>query len=261
MAQLLPAHTDDEAIEALTGQRALFSLCDVSSPVVEAARRHIHTGTTVAGDEREAARIIGLAALGWSERRIAESTSHSRNTVAAVLRLAEKAGKVEPVKDRVLACAAAAIHSDIELGNTLADQVRDGDGDVALGELASLRRSTWVGVGILADKEGPRATSITVNVGSGSVVQVVEDYGRRLAALTAQTDTESGVRSEQSQAITVQCGAVMPAVSTDTRTAAGGSDGAAGQVDGAVVEREAAAGGPGGGMRDAGRVGNTDGTA
>ncbi len=212
MQGLTPSHTSDDALEAYTGQPALFSELDVSRPVVIAAREHVHTGTTVSADEREAARIIGLAALRWSERRIAESTGHSRNTIAAVLRLAERAGKVEPVKERVLAAAAAAIHSDIELGNELADDVRNGEPGADLAGLASLRRSTWVGAGILADKgAAPVGVQVQVNVGSGSVVQVVEDYRRRLAGLAAP-DSESGVAITDDQQTEGNAVQVMPAV-------------------------------------------------
>ncbi len=249
MQGLAPAHTDDDALEAYSGQPALFSMLDLSTPVVCAARSHVHTGSTVSADEREAARIIGLAALRWSERRIAEVTRHSRNTISAVLRLAERAGKVEPVKERVLAAAAAAIHSDIELGNQLAEDVRNGEPDADLAGLASLRRSTWVGAGILADKGSAMpSVQVQVNVGSGSVVQVVEDYRRRIASLAAP-DSESGAELAPPPQIEVRPAPVMPAVMPDPPDS-----------HRSAVEIEGASEGRGGGCELPGGAGETDGT-
>jgi hypothetical protein len=248
MQGLTPAHTGDDALEAYSGQPVLFSELDVSRPVVIAARAHVHTGTTVSADEREAARIIGLAALRWSERRIAETTGHSRNTVSAVLRLAERAGKVEPVKERVLAAAAAAIHSDIELGNQLADDVRNGEAGADLASLASLRRSTWVGAGILADKGTSSPTvQVNVQVGSGSVVQVVEDYRRRQAAMLAP-DSESGAVMPEVQQIQGESAPVMPDVMPAQPDSSRSEVGILGASEGR-----------GGGCDSAGGPGDTDG--
>lgn len=186
----MPAGADGDALEAFTGQPALFAGLDCDLPTVNAARQFFHTGTTTTQHEQDAARIVAAASLGWSVRKIARELRHSRNTVAAVLRLAESAGKVEPVQRRVLAAAAAAVHADIEEGNRM---IEEAETPQEVSAAAALRRSTWVGVGILADKVAPGQPSITVNVGAGSVVQVVQDYARELAALSSADSASVGM--------------------------------------------------------------------
>lgn len=203
---------DLDVVDLVTGQPQLFSSSDLCPEVLKGAREFIHSGVTTFRDAQSAARIIAAASLGWSERRIARELGHGRDTVHAVLRLAEQAGKVRPVKERVLAAAAAALHSDIELGNEEAERVRNGEGDLA--GLAALRRSTWVGAGILADKGAADRPAVVVNVASGSAVQVVQEYASRLARLTGASDSASVVNT--TQAIDVQavadCDAATDAV-------------------------------------------------
>lgn len=199
----LPIPSDaGDLVASLTGQPALFSDLDVSVDVVRAGRDYLHTGTTTSSHHESAAKIIAGAVMGWSERKIARELGHSRNTVAAVLRDAVRSGKVEPVKERVIAAAAAAIHSDIERGNDLIESAATPQ-DIAA--VAGLRRSTWVGAGILADKgatAGP--SSVVVNVGAGSVVQVIEGYAARLAALKpSAVDYESSGKSPIAEEIEV----------------------------------------------------------
>jgi hypothetical protein len=196
----LPIPTDaGDLVASLTGQPALFSDLDVSVEVVRAGRDYLHTGTTTSAHHDSAAKIIAGAVMGWSERKIARDLGHSRNTVAAVLRDAVRSGKVEPVKERVIAAAAAAIHSDIERGNDLMEEAETPQ-DIAA--VAGLRRSTWVGAGILADKGGAAGpASVVVNVGAGSVVQVVEGYAARLKALAV--DYESKANTTKPEGIEV----------------------------------------------------------
>ena len=210
MSISLPEHGDNGLLEAWTGQPELFDGLDLATSTVTAARNFLHTGKTVTSDERAAARIVAAASLGWSTRRISRELGHSRNTIAAVVRLAEKAGKVEPVKDRVLAAAAESIHSDIELGDQLAQKIREGlGGERALSELAAFRRGTWVGAGILADKGSPPPPSVAVqvNVGAGSVVQVVQEYATRLKGLT---DSKSGAFQPETSANSAEPDALYP---------------------------------------------------
>lgn len=212
----LPKDTTD-LVEALTGQPELFSILEVNADVVRAARDFVHTGTTVSRDAQSVVHILAGASLGWSERRIAEQTHHSRNTVRAVLRLAEKNGKVEPVKERVLAAMAEAVHSDVELGNELADRARESKSLEVVQTLAQLRRSTWVGGGILADKDvrpasgsGPAPSGVNVQVNL-----VVQEYARRLA------DCQSGglgVKGQQSQGMTVEVMPVVMPIDPETTT-------------------------------------------
>jgi hypothetical protein len=207
MSSALPMPTDGDALEAFTGQPDLLALVDVSAPTVEAARRFLHTGKTTLRDERAAAAICAAAALGWSNRKIARDLGHSQDTVRAVVRLAEQAGKVGAVKDRVLASVAQAIQSDIELGNELAEKVSNGDDDAPdLAALAAFRKAGWVGAGILADKgaaAGPASVTI-INQGD-AVVNVVQDYAARLAKLAATDSASVGLGSivEVSEAVTV----------------------------------------------------------
>ena len=210
--------SDTELVAEWTGQPALFSDLPIDVPTVRAGRDFLHTGSTVSRHEQDAARIVACAALGWSNRRIARELGHHQATVAAVLRDAAKHGKVEAVKDRVLSAAAAAIHSDIELGDELADRIRAGDEGVDLGQLAALRKSTWVGAGILADKGGPAAAPVTIHAGPGSVVQVVQDYAARLRSLVAP-DSQSGAQTEEPKQIEGVQAEVMPAVMPDGPTA------------------------------------------
>lgn len=227
-----------ELVEEWTGQMELFERAFLDLGVVQGAREHVHTGKIVGKDHEAAARIVALASMGWSERRIADHVKHSRNTVRAVLRLAEKSGKVEPLKDRVLAAAANAVHADIELGNDLADKVRAGvDSAPGLGELASFRKSSWVGAGILADKQGPAPGPATINV-QVNVGQVVAEYAGRLKRLA---DSESGVPTTEPQEIqgesVVVCPVVCPPASLEGEgggAAAGGGEGRAIGIPGEV---------------------------
>ena len=172
----------------LSGQPGLFSGLDCNVSVVRAARDYIHTGSTTSRHHQDAAKIIAAAALGWSERKIARKLGHSRNTVGPVLRAAERAGKLEPVRERVVAAVAAAVHADIEKGNAMAENYLKPD---ALAALASFRRATWVGAQILAEKVLAPQASVTVNVGPGSVVQVVQEYQARLDQLRNATPSRT----------------------------------------------------------------------
>ncbi len=226
----LPIPKNADLAAEYTGQPELFAMADVDRDTVSAARVFLHTGNTTARNAERAALIVAAASLGWSQRRIAQELGHSRNTVKAVLQLAEKAGKLEPVKERVLAAAADAIHSDIELGNDLADDVRSGNANEKdLAALASLRRATWVGAGILADKGAAPAAAgagLTVHVGPGSVVQVVQDYATRLKQLAAGPEMESGVEAAKAQQITDIGGQVMQAVMQAAPESAAAASGA-----------------------------------
>lgn len=247
MQGLNPVHSDEDALEAYTGQPGLFSGLDLNRPLVLAARRHLHTGTTTTSHEEQAAQIVALATLNWSDSRIAAHLGHSRSTVSAVLRLAEKAEKVEQVQARVLSAAAQAIHSDIELGVTLADEIRAGDRTL-LRETAAFKTATWVGVRQLAGTvQSAPPPSVSVTVGAGSVVQVVENYRRRIAGL-ASPDSESGADKIEHQQNEGNAVAVMPAVipgPSDSHRSAG--------------ERAGASEGRGGGCELPGGAGDTDG--
>lgn len=234
-------------MEAFTGQPELLRLVDVDQPTVQAARRFLHTGTTVLKDEQRAAAIVAAAALGWSNRRIARELGHSQDTVRAVLRLAEAAGKVGAVKERVLASVAAAIQADIELGNEIAGQIRDavdsGEGvkPEMLSGLAAFRKAGWVGAGILADKgnaAGPASITI-VNQGD-AVVNVVADYAKKLAQLGAADSASVGKARD--------CGELRGEAVIDVGSAVVGGAGGAGPDGGLAGERiEADAAGEGGG--------------
>lgn len=195
-----------DALEAFTGQPELLALVEVDQPMVQAARAFLHTGKTTVRNEQKAAAIVAAASLGWSNRKIARDLGHSQDTVRAVLRLAEQAGKVGAVKDRVLAAAAEAVHADIDLGNELAERVREGGEDAPdLGQLAAFRKAGWVGAGIIADKPAAGPASITiVNQGDG-VVNVVQEYAERLRRL-ASADSASVVID----AVPVSSAASMP---------------------------------------------------
>jgi hypothetical protein len=189
-----------DLVEAWTEQPELFSRLDVDVPVVRAARDFIHSGKTTTRQSELCALIIGATALGWSYRKIAAEYHVSRNTVKAVVQVAEKSGKVEPVRERVLAAVAESALADVELGNQVADVIRrklvEGDGaDRLLSGLASLRRATG---GIAAEMMGQTlpagiGPAVTVNVtGPGSSVQVVEEYAGRLARLQNQAAARPG---------------------------------------------------------------------
>lgn len=207
----LPLPSEPDLPAAYTGQPDLFAGLDVSKPTVRAARRFLHSGTTTAEDEEAAAKIIGAAALGWSVRRIARELGHSRNTVAAVLDLAEQAGKVEPVAKRVLQAAGESIHSDLEWGNDLVEDARaHGVSDKKLSAIAALRRSTWVAVKELSGAGTPQdrpAVAVQVNVSGLGAQVAVSEYAKRLqelqagaAAPGAGPDSQSGAAGPESSA-------------------------------------------------------------
>lgn len=210
MSAALPLPESSALVEWATGQPELFSALELDVEIVKAARVFLHTGKTTCRNEEAVAKIVAAASLGWSQRRIADQLGHSRATVGAVLERAAEAGKVEPLKDRVLAAAGNAIHDDIEMGSELLAAWRGGSSRADLGEIASFRRATWVGAGILADKEGPKQTSVTVNVSGGSVVQVVAEARDRVAKIGRFSDSESGASIDIPAVISHDAPSVIP---------------------------------------------------
>jgi len=97
----LPEGTAD-VVGVMTGQPELFRELQVDVEVVRGARVFLHSGKTTFQHEAQAAKILQAAALGWSQRRIAEVLRVGRDTVRAVVRLAVQAGKMRPVKEVVL---------------------------------------------------------------------------------------------------------------------------------------------------------------
>ena len=234
----------------LVEQAELFG-CDVNTSVLLGGKSYLHTGSTVSSDERAAAEIIGLASMGWSLRKIAEKTGHSRNTVAMVARMGEKGGKLEPLGDRLRAQALDAVHSDVELGNSLAEQVRTCGGMEArermVSSLAALRRSCWVGIKDLAGVvPGQVGAAVQVNVTVQGAAVTVEEYAGRLRSLgvDCESDKTSPIARESGQLYPAVC-PVASDPGTGTRDAGTG----AGMRDAGT--RGAGAGG-GGRARDGG---------
>jgi DNA-binding CsgD family transcriptional regulator len=240
-------------VEVHTDQPALFSDPDLDRQVVDGGRTYLHTGTTISKHTEQAAAIISCAGSGWSQARIARELGHSPKTVRAVLRLAETDGKLARLKERVLEAMRHSVHEDIELGDMLRESIRldlvngvlDWD---KLSGFASMRKATWVGGGISEDKGAATLTVHgPVNVISGSVVQVVEDYRRRQAAMLA-SDSESGAVMPEPEQKRGDSAQVMPSAMP------GQTDSGRSEVGIGVASE-----GRGGGCDSAGGPGDTDG--
>lgn len=249
MSTLPLPEREDELVEVVSGQPELFSGLDVDAKLVQAAREHlhIHNAHTVSRDHQAVARIIAAAQLGWPIRRIAEQLGHSRHTVRAILRMAEREGKVAPMRERVLAAAAESVHEDIAYGDRLRERAEAGE-DVDIGALAALRRSTWIGAGILADKGAARpAVEVNVQVAGAGTQVVVQEYAQRLRQL-APPESESGVPQPNTGDIAGSQAQVLPPVlpagagsAADAGDLGGGSQ-AQGEGGGVSVSRGAGEG-------------------
>lgn len=118
----------------------------VEIEVVRAAQRFPFTGTTVVRDERRALAIAVARLAGVSKRRIARELGCSRNTVDLVVEVLEKAGKLEPVKERLPGLLARAAEDATEWIRELIDK-----GEVST-EVAATIKALGVVAGIGADK-------------------------------------------------------------------------------------------------------------
>ena len=243
MSTLPLPEREDELVEVVSGQPELFSALDVDAKLVQAAREHlhVHNAHTVSRDHQAVARIIAAAQLGWPIRRIAEQLGHSRHTVRAILRMAEREGKVAPMRERVLAAAAESVHEDIAYGDRLRERAEAGE-DVDIGALAALRRSTWIGAGILADKGARPAVEVNVQVAGAGTQVVVQEYAQRLRQL-APPESESGVPAANTGDIGGAQAQVLPPVlpPAEAGDLVGGSQ-AQGEGGGVSVSRGAGEG-------------------
>ncbi len=85
---------------ALVEQPALFDFPAVEAGAVAEARSWAeHTGTTAVRDQGRVARVVATWLQTHSVRRTAELVGMSRNTISAMLRVLEQAGKLEPLKE------------------------------------------------------------------------------------------------------------------------------------------------------------------
>jgi len=86
--------------EAVDEQPLLFDFSqDEAGAVAEARSWAAHTGTTAIRNHRRVAMVVASFLQTNSVRKTAELLSMSRNTVSAVLRVLEQAGKLEPLKE------------------------------------------------------------------------------------------------------------------------------------------------------------------
>jgi transposase-like protein len=104
------------------------------------------TGSTVQKDERRALQIAILRLSGTSKREIARRIGCSRNVIDAVIEQLERAGKIEPLKDRLPRLLGA-------MAEDAAERARDliHDGDIS-NQTAGMLKSLGVLAGIGADK-------------------------------------------------------------------------------------------------------------
>jgi len=113
------------------------------------------TGSTVQKDERRAMRIVILRLAGVSKREIARRIGCSRNVIDAVMEQMERAGKVEPIKDRLPKLLG-------QMAEDAAERARDliHEGDIS-NETAGMLKSLGVLAGIGSDKVHGAAANVS----------------------------------------------------------------------------------------------------
>lgn len=171
--------------ESISDQPELFAAPDVSS--VRAAREYAHTGNWTVKDGRRVALIVSAWLNTGSLRKTAQLCSVSRNTVSAVLRILENAGKLEPLKERF---ARARLEVGMEQLAWMEEIIASRDI-----EAAQVLKAGWVGVGIVSDKEAaapPAAMHLHVHQVATADADPVREYERLLRAARATVvDVES----------------------------------------------------------------------
>lgn len=138
--------------EHLGSQLEMFVYDEDPQPIeadtVQAARIFAFSGRTTCNGKHEA-RALTMAAMrlaGISKRKIARSLECSRNTIDAVMDHLERAGKIEPLKERLPRLLGATAEDAAERARELIQ-----DGEVST-EVASMLKALGVIAGIGSDK-------------------------------------------------------------------------------------------------------------
>lgn len=229
----------------------------VEIDVVRAAQRFPFTGTTVARDERRALAIAVARLAGVSKRRIAKELGCSRNTVDLVVEVLEKAGKLEPVKERLPGLLARAAEDATEW---IRELIEDG---VVSTEVAATIKALGVVAGIGADKVAA-ASAVAGDLhlhqhvhmeGSDPMRAWLQERARALSTDSEAVGTERNPLDVSVTAVDSAAAAALAAAAEPPGAAqASGSD----QVPSSAGDQaarpepapEAAGGGGGGGSRE-----------
>lgn len=260
-AQLPPARFSfSDLADQLKAQPDLFPASGeqpVEIEVVRAAQRFPFTGTTVARDERRALAIAVARLAGVSKRRIAKELGCSRNTVDLVVEVLEKAGKLEPVKERLPGLLARAAEDATEW---IRELIEDG---VVSTEVAATIKALGVVAGIGADK----VAAASAVAGDLHLHQHVHMEGsdpmrawlqERARALSTDSEAVGTERNPLEVSVTEVGSAAAAALAADAEppgdAQASGSDQVPSSADEAaarpVPALEASGGGGGGGSRE-----------
>lgn len=81
--------------------------------LIEAAKSYEHTGTTASRDGERCAEIVEFLIVSGSARKTARKFHVGRNTLRGIVEVLERAGKLEPLKQRLTG----------KLGNLVEDTV------------------------------------------------------------------------------------------------------------------------------------------
>ncbi len=229
----------------------------VEVEVVRAAQRFPFTGTTVARDERRALAIAVARLAGVSKRRIAKELGCSRNTVDLVVEVLEKAGKLEPVKERLPGLLARAAEDATEWIRELIDK-----GEVST-EVAATIKALGVVAGIGADKVAA-ASAVAGDLhlhqhvhmeGSDPMRAWLQERARALSTDSEAVDADRNtldvsVSPVESNAAAALAADAVPPEATQVAGTDQVESSAAESAAGPAPAPEAGAGGGGGGSRE-----------
>jgi hypothetical protein len=190
LAQFDPVQTASECI----GQPELFGSAAIFTPdeanLIRTSLTYKHNGRTATRDEQRCLAIAAARLSGWSDRRIAEQMHVSRHTISRVVEYLERAGKLAPLKDRVLRGLGEVAESAV---NRLREQLEDTD--TLDPEMAGMIKSLSILAGIGADKlAAPAVGDLHLHLhqaGAGPTsAESANEYFEKLRRI--QPDSKSG---------------------------------------------------------------------
>lgn len=153
----------------------------------EIAKRYVHNGKTATRDEERCFKICEALCMGYSHRSIAKRFHTSRHTIAAIVTVLEKAGKLAPLKKRLAHKAGLVIEAGLD---AIHEKIHDG---------TLPAQSLPIVVGVISDKKGDwDATTDQPTEQNGNLVtaeQLAQDYAnlKRLKGTTLPpADSQSG---------------------------------------------------------------------
>ena len=181
-----PADAEAFAFSALSQQTVLFEEFGEQPRLVAAAKEYIHSGKIVGKNAELCEAIVTAYASGLvSIRLIAKRLGIGRETVKTIIRLADEAGKLGPLKQRLSGKMGRAI----ELGlDVLTEKLEAGDVPAQVLPIV---------IGVLSDKKALLDGEATVRIEASAVLltadQVRADFDRMKRAIAVTVESESVV--------------------------------------------------------------------